>query len=363
VEGIRTDVRVINLSYLSADWYIEQMERKAYESEPVKMTLKKEQYRQGQRDIVALYDRVKGHVDLKEAIEFVGTEDAKLKAQPAGEDPIYYIPQHKFSLKADSAMVFGNGTMKPEMADKYTPVMRWELSQHYITKNHLMALDFLASNNWERPFYYAITVGNSNYLNLEQFFEMSGLSYRVIPAVTPDGIAYSGGINTTEMYNTLMHKFRWGGIEDDKVYLDENCIRMFSNIRHNFASLAEALVQEGKADSARRVLEVCLELIPNARIPYDVYMLGMVETYYQLGNEVRAREVAQQILDNTYEYVDYFLSLEPPFTSYLAFEKRLSAHALSELIRISHNNGDKQFSAEIQQKLEGYGPALNSIFK
>lgn len=363
VEGIRTDVRVINLSYLSADWYIEQMERKAYDSEPVKMTLKRAQYRQGQRDLVALYDRVKGYVDLKEAIEFVATEDAKLKAQPAGEDPIYYIPQHQFSLNADSLLVFGNGTIKPDMADKYVPVMRWGLSQRFITKNHLMALDFLATNNWERPFYYAITVGNSNYLNLEKFFEMNGLSYRVIPAITPDGVAYSGGINGTEMYNTMMHKFRWGGIEEEDVYLDENCIRMFSNIRHNFGSLAEVLIKQGKSDSARVVLDKCLDLIPDSRIPFDVYMLGMVESYYQLEDESKAREVAQQILDNTYEDIDYFLSLKPPYSSYLTYEKRFAAHALSELVRISTEHGDKQFSAEIQQDLQNYGPALNSIFR
>jgi hypothetical protein len=363
VEGIRTDVRVINLSYLSADWYIEQMERKAYDSEPVKMTLTKEQYRQGRRDLVALYDRVKGYVDLKEAIDFVATEDAKLNAQPAGEDPIYYIPQHQFRLNADSSLVFGNGTIKPDMADKYTPVMHWEISQRYITKNHLMALDFLATNNWERPFYYAITVGNSNYLNLESFFEMNGLSYRVIPAITTDGIAYSGGINPTEMYNTLMNKFRWGGIEDKDVYLDENCVRMFSNIRHNFTSLAEALLQQGKADSARVVLEKCLELIPNSRIPFDVYMIGMVETFYKMGDQYQAREVAQRILDNTYDYIDYFLSLDSPYSSYLAYEKLLTGRALSDLINISHENGDKEFSAKIQQDLQNYGPALNSIFR
>lgn len=363
VEGIRTDVRVINLSYLSAAWYIEQMERKAYESKPIKMTLKKDQYRQGKRDLVALYDRVKGFVDLKEAIDFVATEDAKLRAQPAGEDPIYYLPQHKFSLKADSALVFGNGTIKPDMKDSYTPVMKWELSQRYLTKNHLMALDFLATNNWERPFYYAITVGGSNYLNLEKFFEMNGLAYRVIPAITTDGIAYSGGINASEMYTTLMQKFRWGGIEDEEVYLDENCVRMFSNIRHNFTSLAEALLLQGKIDSAKAALSKCLELIPNKRIPFDVYMLGMVDTYYKLEDDEKAREVAQQILDNTYNNIDYFLCLEPPFSGYLAYEKRISAHTISELVRISDENEDKQFSAEIQQKLQEYGPAINSIFR
>jgi tetratricopeptide (TPR) repeat protein len=226
-----------------------------------------------------------------------------------------------------------------------------------------MALDFLATNNWERPFYFAITVGNSNYLNLEKFFEMNGLSYRVIPAITTDGIAYSGGINPTEMYNTLMNKFKWGGIENEDVYMDENCIRMFTNIRHNFSSLAKALLVQGKADSARIALEKCLELIPNDRIPFDIYMLGMVETFYNLDDGDKAREIAEQILENTYNYIDYFLSLESPYSNYLGYEKMVAGRTLSDLINISHENGDKAFSARIQQELQNYGPALNSIFR
>lgn len=363
VEDVRTDIRVINLSYLSADWYIEQMERRAYLSDPVKMTLTRDQYQQGKREIIYLYDRVQGYIDLNEAIKFIATDEIQNKLLPGIPEPIYYLPQHKFRFTADSALVFSNGTIKPEMAQKYVPEIRWEFRRNYITKNHLMALDFLATNNWERPICYAITVGNDNYSGLENYFEMNGLSYRVIPAFTKDNIGYAGGINTSQMYDNMMNKFVWGGIESEAVYLDENCLRMLSNMRHNFGNLATALVREGKSDSARLVMERCLNLFPNERIPFDLYMLSLVDNYYKVNEIEKAQEVADAILENTYEELDYFLSLEARYLNYLQFEKRVAAHVISELIRISHINGDKKFSAKIEQRLQDFGPGLNAIFR
>jgi len=362
VEGVRTDVRVINLSYLSADWYIEQMERKAYDSEPVKMTLTRDQYQQGKREIVYLYDRVKGYIDLNEAIKFIASDKIQMQLLPGIPEPIYYLPQHKLRFKADSLLVFSNGTIKSEMANKYVPEMKWELKRNYITKNHLMAFDFLATNNWERPICYAITVGNDNYSGLEDFFEMNGLAYRVIPANTRDDIGYAGGINTAQMYDNMMNKFKWGGIENEHVYLDENCFRMLSNMRNNFGNLATALIKEGKADSAQQVMERCLALFPDERIPFDLYMLALVDNYYKINKPEKAQEIANGILKNTYEDLNYLLSLESRYSDYLQLEKRIAAHVLSELIRMSHSNGDKKFSAAIQQRLEDYGPGLNAIF-
>jgi L-rhamnose mutarotase len=362
VEGVRTDIRVINLSYLSADWYIEQMRRKAYESEPVKMTLTPDKYQQGKREIIYLYDRVKGYIDLKEAIQFIAADEIQMQLLPGIPEPIYYLPQHKLRLHADSALVFSNGTIKPEMANKYVPDMKWELRGNYITKNHLMALDFLVTNNWERPICYAITVGDDNYTGLDDYFEMDGLAYRVIPALARDNIIYSGGINATQMYKNMMEKFKWGGIENYDVYLDENCLRMLSNMRHNFGNLATALIKEGKVDSARQVMERCLTLFPDDRIPFDLYMLSLVDNYYKLNDPAKAHEIADAILKNTYEELDYLLSLKNKYINYLDLDRRIVAHVLSELIRIGHSNGDKKFSASIQQRLEDYGPALNAIF-
>jgi hypothetical protein len=362
VEGVRTDIRVINLSYLSAEWYIDQMSLKAYESEPVKMTLQPRQYQQGIRDITYLYDRVNGYIDLNEAIQFVANDEVQQQLVPGIPEPIYYIPQHQFRLKADSVKVLSNGTIKPEMIGKFTPELRWQIGRSYLTKNHLMALDFLATNQWERPICYAITVGNENYLGLDDYFEMRGLAYRIIPANIADGISYAGGINTSLMFENMMHKFRWGGIEEGEIYLDENCQRMFSNMRHNFASLATALIKENKIDSAFQVIEKCVGLFPDELLPYDMYMLSFVESCYIMGKDQMARDIADEILKNTYDNLTYYMSLDERYSSYLQMDKRIAAHVISELVRTSHEHGDKKYSASIQQRLEDFGPGLNSIF-
>jgi hypothetical protein len=364
VEGIRTDVRVINLSYLSADWYIEQMDRKAYESEPVKMTLKKEQYQQGSRDIVYLYDMTRGNADLTEAIKFLADDNLQKKYRPAGvPEEIYFLPQHKFILAVDSQLVFQNGTVKPEMASRFTPEIQWEISRGYLTKNHVMALDFLASNNWERPICYAITVGDENYTGLDDYFEMQGMAYRVVPALTEDSISFAGGMNADVMFDNMMNKFKWGGINNPNVYLDENCTRMIANMRNNFGSLANLLIKQGKTEKADKVIEKCIELFPNEKIKFDLYMVTFVDSYYKMGDVDKAEKLADIILENTIQDFEYFLSLDKPYSNYLQYDKRLTAHVISELIRISHYNGDVKYSASIQQRLEEYGnDALRTIF-
>ncbi|MBN1597454.1 MAG: DUF2723 domain-containing protein [Bacteroidales bacterium] len=363
VEGIRTDVRVINLSYLSADWYIEQMERKAYDSDPIKMTLKKEDYIQVERDIVYLQDRVKGYIDLKEAIDFITHDEALLKSIPGIPEGIYFIPQHKFRLNADSVKVFNNGTIKPNMADKYQNPIRWEIKQGYLTKNHLMVLDFLATNDWERPIYYAITVGNENYLDLDNFFESHGLAYRIIPAYVDPGFGSMGEMNTDVVFDNMMNKFKWGGIEEKDLYLEENSLRMLANFRHNFIALASALIEEGKKDSAILAQNRCMEIIPNEIVPFDFYMLGIVENYYALNQQKQAQEIADIILENTLQDVDYLLSLRMDQWQNLQFERQVAQYVIKELLRYSTSYNDKFYSAKIQQQLENYGDAITFLFK
>ena len=138
---------------------------------------------------------------------------------------IDFIPTRRFIIPVDSAKVVKNGTVPArKMLPKLRSQMKWELesSRNYITKNHLMILDLLATNNWERPIYYAITVSEDNYLNLDNYFQMEGLAYRIVPFASQGDMFGRGGINTDVMYDNMVNKFRWGGVDNPNVYLDEN---------------------------------------------------------------------------------------------------------------------------------------------
>jgi hypothetical protein len=362
VEGIRTDVRVMNLSYLGADWYIQQMQRKAYDSDPVPFSLNIDQYRTGKRDVVYVLDRIKTYTDLRQVIDFVASDDPRTKQLPEyTTEKIDYIPTHRFVIPVDSLEVIRNGTVNAKNASKVRSQMKWELepSRTYITKNHLMILDLLATNKWKRPIYMAITVSEDNYLNLDSYFQMEGLAYRIVPFASEGDMFGRGGINTDVMYDNMVNKFKWGGVEKPNVWLDENVIRMLANFRSTFARLALQLINENKPDSARKALDKCLEVIPDRVVPFNVYNILLLEAYYRLGDTATANKMADALKKNVYQDLDYFVSLGKKYNSYLMYEKRIAFYSLNELARLGDTYKQPELKKEMQQKMQEYSNALS----
>jgi len=282
VEGVRTDVRVCNLSLLNTDWYIEQMKRKAYDSEPVPFSLTIDKIVQGTRDYVPFYERdLPGFSDLKEVINFVSSDDPGAKARTRDGSEMNYFPTKKFSIPVDKQKVVQNGTVSPEDAHLIVDKVEFEVDRNFIMKADLMILDLISNFGWDRPIYFAITVGSNSYLELEEYFQLEGLAYRFVPIKSPpnpDG--QIGRVNSNSMYENLMNEFLWGNMNDPGVYLDQNNINMTTNLRNNFGRLAEGLLMEGKRDSAITVLDRCIEVMPDETVPYNLMMLRIIELYY-----------------------------------------------------------------------------------
>lgn len=360
VEGIRTDVRVVNLSYLSADWYIEQMHRRAYESAPVPFSLTPDKYRSGKRDVVYVVDRINEFSNLKDVISFVASDDPRTKQLPDVQQNIDYIPTRKFFIPVDTAKVIRNGTVAPGKKDQVLQRFTWELEpgRDYLTKNHLMILDLLATNNWERPVYYAITVSEDNYLNMSKYFQMEGLAYRIVPYEAEGDMFSRSGINTDKMYENMVNKFHWGGIQDPNVYLDENITRMLGNFRNSFARLAMKLIEENKPDSARKALDRCLEVIPDEVVPYNIFNLLMMQGYYQLGDTTKANYIAEKIKNNVYQDMEYFISLGRKYDNVLVYEKRVAFYSLEEIRRMATEYKQTALAIEMEEKLQQFASSL-----
>lgn len=356
VEGIRTDVRVVNLSYLGADWYITQMKARAYDSPPVPFSLEEKQYRKGTRDIVLIQEseRLQGFQDINQVFDFVASDDPRTQTTSPfmrGER-LHFSPTAKLRIPVDTVKVLQNGTVSANARDEVLPYLDWEINRNMLYKNDLMILDLMASNRWERPVYFAVTVPRSSYLGLEPFFQLDGLAYRVVPILTETGVAEIGRIETSVMYENIMEKFRWGGVTDPDVYLDENNLRMLSNFRYHFNRLAEELIKEEKLDSARRVMDRALELFPNERIPYNYFSLKTVENLYKLNEMERADAMLGEMVQMFEEEVRYILRLDRDKQNSVLDILQLDMHILQQLASIVTQYGDEQLRAEILDRFQ-----------
>ncbi|MEQ1733937.1 MAG: DUF2723 domain-containing protein [Bacteroidia bacterium] len=372
VEGIRTDVRVVNLSLANTDWYINQLRQKYYNSEPLKLTLTAAQIRQGTRDYAPVYPnaKVEGFVDVKELMNYVASEDVNDKLQMGQGQMLNYLPTNKFSLTVNKANFMKNGGtitsggvmdgIKVETATKLSPMpsdtsikmldkIEWQVSKTYMMKNDLLIMDILASNNWERPVYFAVTAGDDVYLNLQDHFQLEGLAYRLVPFKTgrsADG--QIGRVNAPLMYENMMEKFKWGGMENPNIYMDENNQRMTMNLRNNFARLADELVKNGENEKALKVADKCLEVMPEKNIPYNYFILPVIDVYYKLGKKEKAGAVAKSLLSNYYADMVYYNSFRND--SGLDYEKQQTLAVIQRLLMMTKQYNDVQLSKEVEQK-------------
>ncbi|MFH1322008.1 MAG: DUF2723 domain-containing protein, partial [Bacteroidota bacterium] len=353
VEGIRTDVRVMNLSLSNTDWYIDQMSRKAYDSDRLPFSMGHEKYRQGTRDYVPFYDRkIPGYTSIREVIDFIASENIQTKIRTQSGKNIDYFPTKKLRIPVDSATVVGNGTVLKELAGKILPAIEWEIKGNYVLKNSLMQLDLLATNKWERPVYFAITVGSDSYMQLENFFQLEGLAYRLVPINTVNRDGQTGRVATDIMYDNMMNKFKWGGMDKNEIYLDETNMRMTYNLRNNFARLADALLKEGKKDSAIKVLDKCLEVMPDKNVPFNFFVTPIAEAYYRAGVPEKANPIVGQLTDVYEDEMNYYLSVRGEHAKALETEKQRAMYTMQRLHAIAKAYKQKELAENIDERIK-----------
>ena len=337
VEGIRTDVRVTNLSYFAAGWYIEMMRQKAYDSDPLPLTLGKEKYVEGVRDQLLVDDKIKKPFDLKEIVRFAALDDNKYKIDISGNgDFMNYLPTTKFIIDVDTAKVLSNGTVKKYFKNRLVSPMIWDYSLNYVIKDDLAIMDLLSGNNWERPVYFATSVPSSNYDGLEKYFIQEGLSYRVAPIKTDKNEQGEFGmIDPVVMYDNMMNKFKWGNAGDPSVYLDENNRRMFSNYRNLFSNLGKELLLQGDTTKAVSVAYRGLSLVPASKMPNDYFSIGLAEVLIRAGKTEEGLILMHSIIDYSKQYLEYALSLNPENRFGLEYPMGINMQALLDIYNLS----------------------------
>ena len=318
-EGFRTDVRVCNLSYLQTDWYIDQMRRPAYDSPSVPIDWDRIDYVQGHNEAVYVRPEAMETINNfykqnpEEAKKEFGDNPYELKNilkhwVRAKESGLQMIPTDSIVMKLNKEAIKRSGMLVPDSIPEYMHISL--KGKRVLYKSELMMLEMLANTNWERPLYMAITVGSNNHLNLTNNFLQEGLAYRITPF---DNAKLGRTIDSEKMYDNLMHKFKFGGIDNPDIYLDETVLRMCDTHRRLFVQLASQLIREGKKDKALEVLNYCEKVIPSTTVRHDyIYSSSkeMADDYKALGEIQKAEEILDQLANNSVEYASWYLSLD-----------------------------------------------------
>ncbi len=425
VEGVRTDVKVVNLSLFNTDWYVEQSVRKTYEAPGIPISFTKDQYIQGSRDYVYIatiddpmntrgreiiinafmdsiiqrdydvykdvvngirinmislinasrlkedlpsnYERftnpslpfsvmlkfinsraaeanreenanlglstdafkelstranmvsdrvVNGYIDLDLLMEWIKSDDPNSKVRGGTNRAVEWFPTNKVRIRVDSAKVIANGLVPKEDALKIEKYIEWEIKDKGIQKNHVMMLDFLAANKWERPVHFAITTGDDMYLNMMQWFRHDGMVYTLVPIrnmaepVMLFTMLAHGTTNSNVLYDLIMNKYDYSTLSLPDVYYDETARRPLVSYRNNFTRLALSLISEGRNEDALKVLNRCDSLLPARILHYDASMIPVIRSYFEAGDSLKGASLAEDLMNKTEREFNYYISFD-----------------------------------------------------
>ncbi len=325
VEGVRTDARVCNLSYLQTDWYIDQMRRPAYDSPSVPITWERIEYCAGTNEYIRVEPQMKQAVlehykqNPEQAREQFGDEPFELKNVlkywvRSKNSELRIIPTDTLYMTIDKEAVRKSGMMMAtdSIPDRMVISLK---NKSALYKGDLMILEMLAQCNWTRPIYVAVSVGDDNYINLGNNTITEGLAYRITPFTTTNGgrpIEGAKNFDTKRTYDNIMHRFKFGGLETPGLYLDETVMRMCFTHRRIMAKLALELLNENKDKEAREVLEFTAKKIPTYNVPhsYTSGSLDMARAWVALGDNKQAMNIIKPMWKNSAQYMFYYCSLD-----------------------------------------------------
>jgi hypothetical protein len=306
VEGFRTDVRVCNLSLLGTDWYCEQMKRKTYESDALPITFTTDQLLSGVNDQIPFVERLKDPINLKDYLELVKKNDPAIQIPLTTGESINSLPSDSLFLNYNIEDVKKLGFVPKQFEPYLSGQITWNIGKRDLLKNDLMQLEMIAQNNWKRPIYFSGTLATDNYLNLKDYMQLEGYAYRLLPIKVSQGD--DGFANTNVMYDNLLHKMSWRGLDNPNIYYDSETYLKVPIItaRLAFLRLVDQLVREDNKPKAKEVLDYANKVLPDKSIPYDQLCTNYVMYYFEVGDTKKAMEIAETITKRADGNLAYF---------------------------------------------------------
>lgn len=349
VENFRTDMRVVNYMLASGDWYVHQLGKKVYESNRLPLTLRPHQYDKGINEYIPVLERLKGPVELKEVIEFVANDSDQTKVPLQSGERINYFPTTKVKITIDKEAVIRSGTVPESMHHLIVDEISWDITQGGLYKNDLMLLDFIATNNWERPIYFTNPNSVTKVLDVDKYCHMEGMVYRFMPVEASNVVEKLGGVYTDGSWKLLMEKASWGNLHVPSVSVDRESNRNSTMAKQSYVRLAQALLEEGKADSAAMVLDKGIYFFPNEQITFDYYMLPWVEVYFKAGSNERGTELTRTLMNRYLDDLHYFNRLDKRFADYYERNIQESMAVLQRLAQLAEQYKQEDLAKELEE--------------
>ena len=325
IEGYRTDVRSINTQLLATDWYIDQLKRKTYESNPIPSQLIHKQYAYGTRDYIkfeALIDSVRW--GLGDFMDWVASDNPRTRYKhllqqyevdvnqvPEGTQNLVYYPTNKLRVPVNKENVLKSGIVKPEDADLIVDYIDIDLPTSGLYKNRVMMLDILRNNDWKRPIYFTGgSYDDEEYIWMKEYLQLEGLVYKLVPIKTPEkpeNPYQMGRIDSDNMFD-IVKKWDWGNANSPDIYHDPETRKNSISFRSNLARLAEKLVNEKQPQQAIEVLDLAMEKMPLDYFGYYSLITPIAATYYRAGSAEKGGKLATQLAEKYADKLAYYES-------------------------------------------------------
>ena len=322
IEGIRTDVRVVCTSLFNVDWYIDQMKRKAYDSDPIPSKLTHDKYKWGTRDYIIKEVVTQDTLEIQQFMDFVTSDDKRTKygyvldqqgydtsGQRNQDIDANYAPTEHIRIPVDKEAVLKNSIVPAKDASKIVDYIDIKINNQAIYKNRLMMLDIIAENNWERPIYFSGgAFGDDDYIWMKDYLQLDGFAYKLVPVKTPieeNNPFDMGRIDTEKMYR-LVKNWQWGNSGNSSVYHDVETRRNSITYRGHMARLIEALINEGKLGKAEEIADLAMGKMPVDVFGYYIFLEPFIGAYYEVNAKEKARKLFKTVAVKYQESLSYY---------------------------------------------------------